>query len=78
MKHYKEAVIAISKIEDPNQLVQLFELILSSVTIGTTQQIADLEGKSYNGIKNSNNYAKVMIGGKRLVACGARNLRLPF
>ncbi len=78
MKHYKEAVTAISKIEDPKELVHLFELILSKVTIGTTQHIADLEGKSYNGIKNSNCYAKVFIGGKRLVVYGVRDSALPF
>ena len=78
MKHFKTAILAINEIEDEKQLLQLFELLLSKVTIGTTQQIADLEGKSYNGIKNSNRYAKIELAGKRLVVKGVSHINLPF
>jgi|TARA_R110000765_G_scaffold221706_2_gene325652 hypothetical protein len=78
MKHFKEAVMAISRIEDENQLVQLFELAMSKVTIGTIQQIAELEGKSYNGIKNSNRYLKIVLGNKKLVVKGVSDNNLPF
>ena len=78
MKHFKEALLAINKIDDKKELVQLFELALSKVTIGTIQQIADIEGKSYNGIKNSNQYAKIEIGNKKLVAIGVTQTKLPF
>jgi hypothetical protein len=75
---FKSTLLAINEIQDKNQLVQLFELIVSKVTIGTIQQIADLEGKSYNGIKNSNKYAKIEINGKILVVKGVDNSKLPF
>ena len=76
--HYIEAVRHIDQIKDPKELVQLFELILNSVEIGTIQQIADKQGKSYNGIKNSNQYKKVNINGKKLVVVGVENNNLPF
>tara|TARA_R110002012_G_scaffold23065_1_gene78766 strand:+ start:203 stop:439 length:237 start_codon:yes stop_codon:yes gene_type:complete len=78
MKHFKTALLAINEIEEERHLLQLFELVLSKVTVGTTQQIADLEGKSYNGIKNSNRYAKIELGGKILVVKGVSNTNLPF
>ena len=78
MNHYIQAVKEISKIEDKKQLVQLFELTLSMVTIGTIQQIADIEGKSYNGIKNSCQYPKINIGNKKLVVVGGAIDNLPF
>lgn len=78
MNHYIDAVKAIYKIKDSTELVQLFELSLSKVTIGTIQQIADLEGKSYNGIKNSGQYLKIDMGNKKLVVIGASIDTLPF
>ena len=75
---FKKALFAINEIEDEKHLVQLFELMISKVTIGTIQQIADLENKSYNGIKNSNRYAKIEINGKKLVVKGVENSKLPF
>jgi hypothetical protein len=78
MKHYKETTLAISEITDEKHLVQLFELILSKVTIGSIQEIADLENKSYNGIKKSKRYHKVIIGGKKLAVVGVRQNELPF
>lgn len=76
--HYIEAVKHIDQINNPKELVQLFELLLNSVDIGTIQQIADKQGKSYNGIKNSNQYKKVNINGKKLVVVGVENNNLPF
>lgn len=78
MKHFKEALLAINEIRDEKQLVQLFELIRGKVVIGTIQQIADLEKKSYNGIKYSSRYLKIDIGGKKLVVVGVRENTLPF
>lgn len=78
MNHYIDAVKAMSKIEEPAELVQLFELALSKVRIGTIQQIADIEGKSYNGIKNSGQYLKIEMGNKKLVVIGASIDSLPF
>ena len=78
MNNYIQAVKAIYKIEDKKELVQLFELTLSMVTIGTIQQIADIEGKSYNGIKNSFQYPKINIGNKKLVVIGGAIDNLPF
>ena len=75
---FKQALLSINEIEDEKLLVQLFELVLSKVTIGTIQQIADLEGKSYNGIKYSNRYAKIEIGDKKLVVVGVSESKLPF
>ncbi len=78
MDHYKNAVLAISEIQDEKQVVQLFELLLSKITIGTIQQMANLEGKSYNGVKNSTRYCKISIGGKKLVVKGVDDSKLPF
>tara|TARA_R110002020_G_scaffold239271_3_gene451818 strand:- start:797 stop:1045 length:249 start_codon:yes stop_codon:yes gene_type:complete len=75
---FKTALLSVSEIEDEKQLVQLFELVFSKVTILTTQQMADLEGKSYNGIKKSNRYGKINFNGKRLVVKGVRNDTLPI
>lgn len=78
MKHFKEALLAINEIRDEKQLIQLFELIRGKVVVGTIQQIADLENKSYNGIKYSNRYLKIDIDGKKLVVVGVRENTLPF
>ena len=40
--------------------------------------MADSEGKSYNGIKNSNRYKKFKIGKQTLVAKGVKQSSLPF
>tara|TARA_R110002020_G_scaffold7277_2_gene30755 strand:+ start:2310 stop:2558 length:249 start_codon:yes stop_codon:yes gene_type:complete len=78
LEPFKKALLSINDIKEESQLVQLFELILSKVTIGTIQQIADLEGKSYNGIKKSERYAKIEINGKKLVVKGVENTKFPF
>ena len=75
---FKNALLYIDKETDPNKLVQLFELISNKVTFGTIQQIADIENKSYNGIKNSNNYLKININGKKYAVKGVKNNNLPF
>lgn len=78
MNHYINAVKAISKIEDIDSKVQLFELLLTDIDINTIQGMADSEGKSYNGIKKSNQYRDIKIGKQSFVIKGAKQNKLPF
>ena len=72
IEHYKDALIAIDEIKDPYKLTQLFEVLLSKVTIGSIQEIADLEGKSYQGIRDSKRYKKIKMMGKTKVILGTK------
>ena len=59
-------------------MTQLHKLSPVAATIGTIQQIADIEGKSYNGIKNSGQYLKIDMGNKKLIVIGGSVDNLPF
>lgn len=72
LEHYKTALVAINEIEDPNKLAQLFEVALSRVTIGSIQEIADIEGKTYQGIRDSKRYKKIKLMGKTKVILGTK------
>jgi len=72
IEHYRDALIAIDEIKDPDKLAQLFEVTLSRVTIGSIQEIADLEGKSYQGIRDSKRYKKIKMMGKTKVILGTK------
>ena len=78
---YKQAILSIDSINDINHLVQIFDLILCKLDISSIQEMANKEGKSYNGILNSNRYKKIKIGKKTTLAIkGLRNDKdqLPF
>ncbi len=72
IEHYKTALVALNEIQDPNKLAQLFEVALSRVTIGSIQEIADIEGKTYQGIRDSKRYKKIKLMGKTKVILGTK------
>lgn len=78
MKDNTELIKAILQIKDKETLVQIIELCASSLTIGTVQHMAKIENKSYNGIKNSNQYRKITIGDAKLAIKGLSKSNMPF
>ena len=76
--NYKNTILYIDNLKDVNKLVQLFELIESKLNIDTISNIAKKEGKSFNGIKNSNQYYKTKVGSQKLAVIGINNFNLPF
>jgi len=72
IEHYKTALLALNEIQDPNKLAQLFEVALSRVTIGSIQEIANIEGKTYQGIRDSKRYKKIKLMGKTKVILGTK------
>ncbi len=78
LKQFKTAILSISEIDNPLHLVQLFELISSKIDIDTIQGMAKKEGKSYNGIKTSNQYDKIKIGSQTLAIKGVKKDQFPF
>ncbi len=72
IEHYKTALVALNEIQDSNKLAQLFEVALSRVTIGSIQEIADIEGKTYQGIRDSKRYKKIKLMGKTKVILGTK------
>jgi len=60
------------------QLVQILELAASKLEINTISEMARMEGKSPNGIKNSKAYLKIKIGKQSFAVKGVRDNNLPF
>jgi len=58
-----------------NELVTILELINIKFSIDTVSEMARKEGKSPNGIKNSNRYKKVKIGKQLMVIKNETNDR---
>ena len=75
---YLELIKTISKIKEPDLMVQIIELCANNLTIGTIQEIANLENKSYNGIKKSKQYKKIRIGKQIFAVKGVKEDGFPF
>ena len=76
--NYAKTLLLIDKSDfNVNQKVQLIEL-LNGLDVLTFQKMADKEGKTYNGIKKSNRYPKIIIGGQKMAVKGLINDNLPF
>jgi hypothetical protein len=73
-----QLLIEINKINDLNQLVQILELVAFKSGVQTISEMARIEGKSPNGVNQSKNYRKVMIGGQKMCVKGLRGTNLPF
>ena len=75
----KEIKLEINKREFSKQdLVAILELKTDSLDIYTISEMARRENKSPNGIRKSNKYLKVNIGGQLMAIKGIRNNNLPF
>ncbi|MCK5642070.1 hypothetical protein DRO61_04100 [Candidatus Bathyarchaeota archaeon] len=76
---FKETILAIEN-EDLNigQLVTILELTAEKLDILTISRMARKEGKSPNGIRKSNCYRKINIGGQKMAIKGLRDNNLPF
>jgi hypothetical protein len=68
----------INEIEDLKSLVAILELITDKLCIFTISEMARHENKSPNGIRKSNAYLKINIGGQLMAIKGIRNNNLPF
>lgn len=79
MSNYAKTLILIDQSDFTiDQRVQLIELILHGLEIDTIQGMADSEGKSYNGIKNSRRYPKIKIGRQTMAVKGVTKSNMPF
>lgn len=58
---------------DPIELVRILELSAHELRIQTVSKMAKIEGKSPNGIRKSNRYKKVFIGGQEMAIKGIKN-----
>ena len=68
----------ISEIEDLKSLVAILELTTDKLCIFTISEMARHENKSPNGIRKSNAYLKINIGGQLMAIKGIRHNNLPF
>ena len=68
----------IEKIEDLNLLVAILELAAHKTGINTISEMARIEGKSPNGLRQSKLYKKVNIGIQVMAIRGLRDSDLPF
>ena len=69
----------INEIEDLKTLVAILELTTDKLCIFTVSEMARHENKSPNGIRKSNAYLKINIGGQLMAIKGIRdNNMLPF
>jgi len=68
----------ISQIKDLKSLVAILELTTDKLCIFTISEMARHENKSPNGIRKSNAYLKINIGGQLMAIKGIRNNNLPF
>lgn len=64
---YRDTIIGIDVLDDRDKLVQIFELLCNKLNPCSIQEMADREGKSYNGILKSKGYKKVNIGKKTVL-----------
>ncbi len=68
----------INQIEELNTLVKILELAADKLCIFTISEMARHENKSPNGIRKSNAYLKINIGGQLMAIKGIRHNNLPF
>ena len=68
----------INEIEDLKSLVAILELTTNKLCIFTISGKARHENKSPNGIRKSNQYLKINIGGQLMAIKGIRHNNLPF
>ena len=68
----------IYKLNDLKLLVTILELIENKLDIDTISEMARKEGKSPNGIRQSNCYRKLKIGKQTMAVKGIRDNKLPF
>ena len=68
----------INEIEDLKSLVAILELTTDKLCIFTISEMARHENKSPNGIRKSNQYLKINIGGQLMAIKGIRHNNLPF
>ena len=68
----------INEIEDVKSLVAILELTTNKLCIFTISEMARHENKSPNGIRKSNQYLKINIGGQLMAIKGIRHNNLPF
>ena len=61
-----------------SDLVAILELAAHKLEINTISEMARLENKSPNGIKQSKNYRKLMIGKQLMCIKGLRHNDMPF
>ena len=79
MDNYARTLILLSESKFTTfQKVQLIELIMQGLEIDTIQGMANKEGKTYNGIKKSNRYYKLKIGGQTMAIKGLKDDKFPF
>ena len=78
MDKYTQALILINSNElTIDQQVQLFEVIVSKIDINTIQGMADSKGISYNGVKKSGRFKKLMVGCQKMAVNGVVDDKLP-
>ena len=68
----------INEIEDLKSLVAILELTTNKLCIFTISEMARHENKSPNGIRKSNQYLKINIGGQLMAIKRIRHNNLPF
>ena len=68
----------IDHIVDANILVSILELATHKLEINTISEMARLEGKSPNGIRQSKNYRKINVGKQVMAIKGLRDVDMPF
>ena len=68
----------IDKSEDLGKLLTIFEVTANKLEINTISEMARLEGKSPNGIKDSKKYRKVRVGVQLMCVKGLDDNNLPF
>jgi len=68
----------INEITDLNMLVSILEVAAHKLEINTISEMARLEGKSPNGIRQSKNYRKINVGKQVMVIKGLRDSDMPF
>ena len=79
MDKYKETLILIESNKFTlSELVSILILIVSKINIDTVSGMARRENKQPSGIRNSNQYRKLMIGCQKMVVAGLQDVNLPF
>ena len=78
LEQHKQTLLYLDSIENLEYLVQYFELIESKLDIDTIQGIANIEGKSFNGIKKSKRYRKTKVSSQKMAIKGLNENKLPW
>ena len=78
LKPKNQILNEISQIDDLKSLVAILELTTDKLCIFTISEMARHENKSPNGIRKSNQYLKINIGGQLMAIKGIRHNNLPF